>query len=103
MAKEVDTEILVEKEQTIQELRDTVEILELKIKKLEQLVRLKDSKIHTLQAKLRQVGGGGSGGGAESKRASEQRAQRKKGRPARGKHAYWIGDDDDSLAGASLW
>ena len=38
------------------ELRETVEILEVKIQKLEQLVRLKDSKIATLQAKLQQVG-----------------------------------------------
>lgn len=52
MQKEVDTEILVEKEQTIHELRDTVEILEMKIKKLEQLVRLKDRKIASLSAKL---------------------------------------------------
>ena len=52
MQKEVDTEILVEKEQTIHELRDTVEILEMKIKKLEQLVRLKDRKIATMSAKL---------------------------------------------------
>lgn len=52
LQKEVDEEILVEKEQTIQELRETVEILELKIKKLEQLVRLKDSRIQTLTARL---------------------------------------------------
>ena len=43
---------LAEKEQTITELRETVEILELKIKKLEQLVRLKDSRISTLTARL---------------------------------------------------
>mmetsp|Transcript_37694 Transcript_37694/g.97247 ORF Transcript_37694/g.97247 Transcript_37694/m.97247 type:complete len:242 (-) Transcript_37694:78-803(-) len=49
---EIDTSILVEKEQTIQELRETVEILETKVRKLEQLVRLKDTKIHTLQQKL---------------------------------------------------
>ena len=34
------------------ELRETVEILELKIRKLEQLVRLKDSRIQTLTARL---------------------------------------------------
>ncbi len=50
------TGLLVEKESTIQELRETVEILGLKIKKLEQLVRLKESKITTLQAKLQQHG-----------------------------------------------
>ena len=52
MAKEVDTAILVEKEQTIQDLRETVEILELKIKKLEQLVRLKDQKIHAMNGRM---------------------------------------------------
>ena len=41
---------------TIQELRETVEILELKIKKLEQLVRLKESMITTLNSKLHQHG-----------------------------------------------
>jgi chaperonin cofactor prefoldin len=41
-----------EKEQTIMELKETIEILELKIKKLEQLVRLKDSKIQSLTEKL---------------------------------------------------
>ncbi len=44
----VETEILVEKEQQIRELQETVEILELKIAKLEQLVRLKDNKIQSL-------------------------------------------------------
>jgi len=50
--RDVDTEILVEKEQTIQELRETVDILETKIRKLEQLVKLKDTKITSLQAKV---------------------------------------------------
>ncbi|CAN0015957.1 unnamed protein product, partial [Phaeothamnion confervicola] len=36
---------LAERDETIAELRDTVEILTLKVAKLEQLVRLKDSKI----------------------------------------------------------
>jgi len=44
----VDEEILIEKEQQIRELHETVEILELKIAKLEQLVRLKDNKIQKL-------------------------------------------------------
>ncbi|KAJ1435025.1 hypothetical protein B484DRAFT_446386 [Ochromonadaceae sp. CCMP2298] len=44
----VDEEILFEKEQQIRELHETVEILELKIAKLEQLVRLKDNKIQKL-------------------------------------------------------
>lgn len=48
----VDLEMLEEKEQTIQELRETIDILELKVKKLEQLLRLKDSKITALTNKL---------------------------------------------------
>jgi len=44
----VDQDILIEKEQQIRELQETVEILELKIAKLEQLVRLKDNKIQKL-------------------------------------------------------
>lgn len=40
--------LLVEKDQTIRELRETVHILEQKTKKLQQLVALKDSKIQTL-------------------------------------------------------
>lgn len=44
----VDEELLLEKEEQIRDLQDTVEILELKIAKLEQLVRLKDNKIQKL-------------------------------------------------------
>lgn len=55
----VDEEILIEKEQTIQELNETVEILELKVKKLEQLVRLKDNRIQTLTARLKSKNFGG--------------------------------------------
>jgi hydrocephalus-inducing protein len=44
----VDDELLLEKEAQIRELQETVEILELKIAKLEQLVRLKDNKIQKL-------------------------------------------------------
>lgn len=47
----VDEEILLEKEGQIRDLQDTVEILELKIAKLEQLVRLKDNKIAKLLSK----------------------------------------------------
>jgi len=47
-------DLLAEKDNHIRELRETVDILEIKIQKLEQLVRLKDSKIATLQAKLQQ-------------------------------------------------
>lgn len=44
----VDEEILLEKEKQIRDLQETVEVLELKIAKLEQLVRLKDNKIQKL-------------------------------------------------------
>lgn len=47
----VDEEILIEKETQIRDLQDTVDILELKIAKLEQLVRLKDNKIAKLMSK----------------------------------------------------
>ena len=47
-------DLVAEKDANIRELRETVEILEIKIQKLEQLVKLKDSKISTLQAKLQQ-------------------------------------------------
>jgi hypothetical protein len=47
----VENDILLEKEQQIRELQETVEILELKIAKLEQLVRLKDNKIQKLMGK----------------------------------------------------
>ena len=44
----VDEELLQEKEQHIRELQETIEILELKLAKLEQLVHLKDNKIQKL-------------------------------------------------------
>jgi hypothetical protein len=47
----VDNEILLEKEEQIRELQETVEILELKVAKLEQLLRLKDNKIQKLLGK----------------------------------------------------
>ena len=53
---QVDTEILMEKEQTIVQMKETIEILELKIKKLEQLVKLKDAKIANLSNKLQTAG-----------------------------------------------
>lgn len=40
----------------IKELRETIEILELKLKKMEQLNKLKDAKIQTLVSKLQQAG-----------------------------------------------
>eukprot|EP01038_Epipyxis_sp_PR26KG_P006085 gene6085-8387_t len=49
--KTVDEQLLLEKEKQIRDLHETVEILELKIAKLEQLVRLKDNKIQKLLAK----------------------------------------------------
>eukprot|EP00826_Nyctotherus_ovalis_P015982 TRINITY_DN14595_c0_g1_i4.p2 TRINITY_DN14595_c0_g1~~TRINITY_DN14595_c0_g1_i4.p2 ORF type:complete len:135 (+),score=54.41 TRINITY_DN14595_c0_g1_i4:688-1092(+) len=49
---QVSAELLAEKDDIIRELKDTVEILELKIKKMEQLLHLKDEKIQTLSAKL---------------------------------------------------
>lgn len=48
-----DQQLLTEKDQTIQELRETIGILELKINKLETLVSLKDTKIKSLEQKLR--------------------------------------------------
>lgn len=53
---EGDDSLLGEKDAQLLEMRETVDILEVKIQKLEQLVRLKDSKIATLQAKLAQAG-----------------------------------------------
>jgi hypothetical protein len=50
-------DLLAEKDAQLQEMKETVDILEVKIQKLEQLVRLKDSKIATLQAKLIQAEG----------------------------------------------
>ena len=41
-----------DKMRSILELKETVEILELKIKKLEQLVKLKDSKIESMMKNL---------------------------------------------------
>ncbi|KAL4470235.1 hypothetical protein ABPG74_011846 [Tetrahymena malaccensis] len=49
-------EIIWEKDQTINELRETIEILELKMKKLEDLIKLKDNKIVTLQNRMAEHG-----------------------------------------------
>jgi len=51
--------VLAEKDAVISELRETIEIQEMKIRKLEQLVRLKDQRIQTITARL-QAGPGGS-------------------------------------------
>jgi chaperonin cofactor prefoldin len=52
----VNAELLVDKDNTIVQMKETIEILELKIKKLEQLVKLKDSKIANLSGKLSSMG-----------------------------------------------
>mmetsp|Transcript_6803 Transcript_6803/g.11966 ORF Transcript_6803/g.11966 Transcript_6803/m.11966 type:complete len:258 (+) Transcript_6803:102-875(+) len=54
--QEVDTELLLEKEHQIAELREMIVIMSEKIKKLEQLVRIKDTKIDALNEKLRKYG-----------------------------------------------
>ena len=69
--REVDEEILLEKEETIQELRETVELLELKLSKLEQLLRLKDGKIERLSDELARLALGG-GEGAQAGKAEEE-------------------------------
>ncbi|GAQ85251.1 hypothetical protein KFL_002260070 [Klebsormidium nitens] len=51
-----DLEAVAEKDAKILELRETNELLDSKVKKLEQLVRLKESKIQALTAKLQQAG-----------------------------------------------
>ncbi len=55
VSKEVNAELLVEKEQVIDELKETIGIMELKIKKLEELLTIKDSKIQTLANKVAQA------------------------------------------------
>ena len=61
----VDAALLAEKDAALRDLHETVEILELKIRKLEQLVKLKDSRIQTLTARLGAAGTAGAGGGAQ--------------------------------------
>merc|ERR1712048_865757 len=53
-------EVLTEKDRQIQHMTDKLEILELKVQKLEQLLRLKDSKIEVLQSKLMRQGSMGN-------------------------------------------
>lgn len=45
-------QVIVERDNVILDLKDTVEILELKIKKMEQQLALKDGKINNLMAKM---------------------------------------------------
>lgn len=56
MQAAVMPEVIAEKDQIIAELRETNTILETKVRKLEQLVRLKDAKMQTLMAKLQAAG-----------------------------------------------
>lgn len=44
------------KDQTMKELKETIEILELKVKKMDQLLKIKDNKIESIINKLRQAG-----------------------------------------------
>eukprot|EP00993_Chasmostoma_nieuportense_P003851 NODE_4549_length_772_cov_20.937984_g4390_i0.p1 GENE.NODE_4549_length_772_cov_20.937984_g4390_i0~~NODE_4549_length_772_cov_20.937984_g4390_i0.p1 ORF type:complete len:238 (+),score=102.48 NODE_4549_length_772_cov_20.937984_g4390_i0:55-714(+) len=50
--RDLTNEMIAEKDQTINEMKETIEILEIKIRKLEQLVKIKDHKIDALTAKL---------------------------------------------------
>ena len=52
-SREVDTQLLMEKENTILELRESIDMLEEKVRTLEQLVRLKDPKIQDSEMKSR--------------------------------------------------
>ena len=47
---------MLEKDNTIKELKSTIEIFELKISKMEQLIKIKDNKIQSLVTKLQQAG-----------------------------------------------
>eukprot|EP00052_Salpingoeca_macrocollata_P005674 m.48951 g.48951 ORF g.48951 m.48951 type:complete len:336 (+) comp14996_c0_seq2:771-1778(+) len=49
-------QVLLEKDQSIMDYQETVEILQVKVKKLEQLALLKDRRIEELTRKLRQHG-----------------------------------------------
>eukprot|EP00667_Euglena_gracilis_P016005 EG_transcript_16669 len=50
--RELTAQILAEKDETIKEMRETIDILEVKIQKLEQLLKIKDQKIAALQSRL---------------------------------------------------
>ena len=43
-----ENDMVQERDDTILDLRETIELMELKMKKLEQLVKIKDNKIQTL-------------------------------------------------------
>jgi hypothetical protein len=48
--------VLEEKEKTIRELNETIEIMEIKVQKMDQLLKLKDSKIQSLIKRLTEAG-----------------------------------------------
>lgn len=48
----LDHGVMQMQDRTVAELRETVDVLQLKVSKLEQLLKLKDSKIETLQGRL---------------------------------------------------
>ena len=52
----LESELIRERDETIQELRETIMLMEVKMKKLEQLNKMKENKIDTLQARLAQAG-----------------------------------------------
>jgi len=56
VSNKIDNDIVAEQQQTILQMRETIEILELKIKKLESLVKIKDSKIMSLTNKVQSSG-----------------------------------------------
>ncbi|KAJ9471268.1 hypothetical protein DIPPA_23547 [Diplonema papillatum] len=52
----IHAQIIAEKDAMINEMKEMMDILELKVKKLEQLIAFKDSKIQSLVTKLKQNG-----------------------------------------------
>ncbi len=54
-AEMVPRAVVLEKDQIITELKETIEILEVKVQKLEALRRLKDQKIQALEKRLEQA------------------------------------------------
>ena len=52
----LESELIKERDETIQELRETIMLMEVKMKKLEQLVKMKDNKITDLQNRLEHAG-----------------------------------------------
>lgn len=52
----LESQLIKERDETIQELRETIMLMEVKMKKLEQLVKMKENKVNELQARLEQAG-----------------------------------------------